>query len=102
MLNEGKGLILCHVRQVKSDEEIEIEHKQSCDKIEGSSKRLSSPKSPIIMPTENKVKCLKKKIITIDSSKVSKTYYNCSKKLIEVIMNYNGPSYIELYKMISK
>lgn len=125
LLNNGKGLILCHIRKVVPDEENSIKSKKEqeiADNVHATPKKfkqetifddnpklsattnIKAEKTETVSKGVEKIN-LKKRGIPLDSVELDKEwngYLRRSKKLMEEINSYEPKNYQELYKRLMK
>lgn len=92
-LNNGKGLILCHVRQMEAEESAVAECKDVSSFREESPVKAEAEKKPQPAPR------LKKDILLVENSNHPGKFTK-SKRLMEMIRSGRSLSYAEMYKQI--
>lgn len=96
-LNNGKGFILCHIRQIETDKIIAMESKEEHKSFK------EEPQPEVIKPDQqvNEQQKLRWKVVPI-KSKAKTSNYMKSLELIRKIRSVNNGSYADMLKEIMK
>jgi len=109
MLNNGKGLILCHLRKVVFDESSSVKSKKQIDNSPITPKRPKSEQdlepTPNLPTTNMKMTTINLKrqgipLNDFEKDEVLDGYFRKSRRLLKQINRYKEREYGELYKKL--